>query len=94
MQYAKYLVILKPGSKTRGSRKCMPLCYVWVPAPAIYLCPLRINAMQVVGECLGAWGVGSPSPKGWSMVPALHLIVDNHGVPTLIGYCGEWPRVF
>ena len=33
-------------------------------------------------------------PKGWRMVPALHLIVDNHGVPTLIGYCGEWPQVF
>ena len=44
-------------------RKCMPLCYVWVSAPAIYLCPLRINAMQVVGECLRAWGVGSPSPR-------------------------------
>ena len=28
------------------------------------------------------------------MVSALHLIVDNHGVPTLIGYCGEWPQVF
>ena len=32
-------------------------------------------------------------PKGWRMVPALHLIVDNHGKPTLLGYSGEWPHV-
>ena len=32
-------------------------------------------------------------PKGWRMVLALCLIVDNHGKPTLLGICGKWPHV-
>ena len=28
------------------------------------------------------------------MVPALNLIVGNHGGPTLLGFSGEWPQVF
>ena len=65
--------------------------------------------MLLVAKCLGAWGVDlwqsvlGPGGQvllvlgflmGWRMVSALHIIVDNYGVPTLIGYCGEWPQAF
>ena len=35
----------------------------WVTSPDFYLYPQQINAMQVEGKCLGAWGVGGPSPR-------------------------------
>ena len=28
------------------------------------------------------------------MVSALNFIMGNHGGPTLLGFCGEWPKVF